>query len=98
LPGALSSSLSTRAASEADAPTLVARSGARPPGEWPKRAGAYELTRYLAAGGLGLVFEARRRCGGERVRRNSAAPYGTRSAWCSHGCERGRKERVRGMR
>jgi serine/threonine-protein kinase len=46
---------------------LVARSGARPPREWPKRAGAYELVRYLAAGGMGLVFEARRRSGGERV-------------------------------
>jgi len=45
---------------------LVARSGARPWREWPKRAGAYELMRYLAAGGMGLVFEARRRSG-ERV-------------------------------
>jgi serine/threonine protein kinase len=65
--GALSTSLSARSAWEAEAPTLVARSGGRPPRQWPKRAGAYELTRFLSAGGMGMVFEARHRFGGERV-------------------------------
>jgi serine/threonine-protein kinase len=57
----------TPSAWEAEAPTLVARSGSREPRAWPKRAGAYELVRFLAAGGMGMVFEARHRYGGHRV-------------------------------
>ncbi len=57
------------AAYEAEAPTLVAqkRSYARTPRRWPRRAGAYELTRFLNAGGMGMVFEGRHRRSGERV-------------------------------
>lgn len=65
--GSVPSPLSTRSAWEADAPTLVARSGTRAPRRWPRRAGAYELTRFISAGGMGMVFEARHRFGGERV-------------------------------
>lgn len=73
--GSLSACLSTRSpvslraprAWEADAPTLVARSGSRIARQWPRRAGAYELTRFLSAGGMGMVFEARHRFEGTRV-------------------------------
>jgi serine/threonine protein kinase len=65
--GSLSTSLATRSAWEAEAPTLVARSGTREAREWPRRAGAYELTRFLSAGGMGMVFEARHRFDGARV-------------------------------
>jgi serine/threonine protein kinase len=61
------SPLSTRTAWEADAPTLVARSRTHASRRWPRRAGAYELTRFISAGGMGMVFEARHRFGGERV-------------------------------
>ena len=50
-----------------EAPTLIARSGRNERRRWPRRAGAYELTRFISAGGMGLVFEARHRFGGERV-------------------------------
>ncbi|HTV23551.1 MAG TPA: serine/threonine-protein kinase [Polyangiaceae bacterium] len=50
-----------------DAPTLIARSGTNSLRRWPRRAGAYELTRFISAGGMGMVFEARHRLGGERV-------------------------------
>jgi eukaryotic-like serine/threonine-protein kinase len=65
--GSVPSPLSTRSAWETDAPTLVARSGTRASRRWPRRAGAYELTRFISAGGMGMVFEARHRFGGERV-------------------------------
>jgi serine/threonine-protein kinase len=54
---------------EADAPTLVARKRLHTgePRSFPRRAGAYELTRFLSAGGMGMVFEARHRGNGERV-------------------------------
>jgi eukaryotic-like serine/threonine-protein kinase len=65
--GTLPTPFSTRSAWEAEAPTLVARSGRRKPREWPKRVGAYELMRFLSAGGMGLVFEARKRFAGQRV-------------------------------
>jgi eukaryotic-like serine/threonine-protein kinase len=65
--GFVPSPLSTRTAWEADAPTLVARSRTAAPRRWPRRAGAYELTRFISAGGMGMVFEARHRFGGERV-------------------------------
>lgn len=57
------------AASDAEAPTLVARkrSDTRQRRLWPRRAGAYELTRFLSAGGMGTVFEGRHRWSGERV-------------------------------
>jgi eukaryotic-like serine/threonine-protein kinase len=65
--GALSTSLATGSAWEAEAPTLVARSASRSARAWPKRVGAYELVRYLSGGGMGMVFEARQRFSGERV-------------------------------
>jgi serine/threonine protein kinase len=65
--GSVPSPLSTRTAWEADAPTLVARSRTHASRRWPRRAGAYELTRFISAGGMGMVFEARHRFGGERV-------------------------------
>jgi eukaryotic-like serine/threonine-protein kinase len=67
MPRALPWSPLTPSAREAEAPTLVARSGRREPCAWPKRAGAYQLVRFLAAGGMGMVFEARHRYGGHRV-------------------------------
>lgn len=51
----------------AEAPTWVARSTTRKRRRWPRRAGAYELIRFVSAGGMGVVFEARHRFGGERV-------------------------------
>lgn len=65
--GSVPSPLSARSAWEADAPTLVARSRTHAPRRWPRRAGAYELTRFISAGGMGMVFEARHRFDGERV-------------------------------
>jgi serine/threonine-protein kinase len=59
--------LFVRSAWEAEAPTLVARSGRRARRRLPRRAGAYELTRFIDAGGMGMVFEARHHLGGERV-------------------------------
>lgn len=59
--------LVARRAREDEAPTLVARSGTNRQRRWPRRAGAYELTRFISAGGMGMVFEARHRFGGERV-------------------------------
>jgi serine/threonine protein kinase len=63
----LSTSLSTLSACEDEAPTLVARRGTREARAWPRRAGVYELTRFLSAGGMGMVFEARHRFDGARV-------------------------------
>ena len=57
----------SRRSAGASAPTLVARSPAQSARRFPARAGAYQLTRFLNAGGMGVVFEARHRFGGERV-------------------------------
>jgi serine/threonine-protein kinase len=64
---ALTSSQLMPSAWDDEAPTLVARSGSREPRAWPRRAGGYELVRFLAAGGMGMVFEARHRYSGQRV-------------------------------
>lgn len=59
--------LSVRSAWAAEAPTMVAPARPRTPRRWPRRAGPYELTRFISAGGMGIVFEARHRFGGQRV-------------------------------